>query len=76
MHSFHLRDFNIPKGPNLFALSVGEVIWFSLAAFFFILSWMIGGDDFRDSLGGYVGLAVLLGGVVLGAILCAVTKPE
>jgi hypothetical protein len=76
MHSIHFRDVHFPKGPNLFALSVGEVVWFSLAAFFFLLSWMIGGDDFQESIGGNVGLAVLLGGLLLGAILCAVTKPE
>jgi hypothetical protein len=76
MHSIHLHDVHIPKGPNLFALSVGEVIWFSLATFFFLLSWFVGGDDFRDSIGGNVGLAVMLAGLVIGAIMCAVTKPE
>jgi hypothetical protein len=76
MHSIHLHEVHIPKGPNMFALSVGEVVWFSLAIFFFLLSWMVGGDDFQESIGGNSGLMMLLGGLLLGAILCAVTKPK
>lgn len=76
MHSIHMHDVHVPKGPNLFALSVGDVVWFSMAIIFFLLSWMVGGDDFKASIGGNTGLAVLLAGLVVGAILCAVTKPE
>lgn len=76
MHSIHLHDLHLPKGPNIFALSIGEVVWFSLAIFFFLLSWFIGGDEFQESIGGTATLVVLLAGVVLGAILCAVTKPK
>ncbi len=76
MHSIHFRDVHFPKGHNLFALSVGEVIWFSLAVFFFLLSWIVGGDEFQDSIGGNVGLAVIMGGLVIGVILCGITKPE
>jgi hypothetical protein len=75
MRSLRLHDFRFPKGPNLFALSVGEVIWFSLALFFFLLSWVIGGDEFAESIGGYTSLGWMLAGLVAGAILCAVTKP-
>jgi hypothetical protein len=76
MHSIHLHDVHLPKGPNLFALSVGEVVWFSLAIAFFLLSWFIGGDDFEASIGGNLGLAGLVAGLAVGAILCAITKPE
>lgn len=76
MRSIHLHEFHFPKGPNLFALSVGEVFWFSGAIFFFLLSWIIGGDDFEASIGGNVGLAGLVVGLVVGAILCSMTKPE
>ena len=76
MHSIHLHDVHMPKGPNLFALSVGEVVWFSMAIFFFLLCWMVGGDDFEASIGGNVGLASLVVGLVVGAVLCAITKPE
>jgi hypothetical protein len=72
MHSIHLHDAHLPKGPNLFVLSVGEVIWFSIALFFFFVSWIVGGDEFKDSIGGNIGLA----GLAIGAILCAITKPN
>ena len=76
MHSVHLHDAHLPKGPNLFALSVGEVVWFSIALFFFFVSWAIGGDEFKDSLGGNIILAGLLAGLAIGAILCGITKPN
>jgi hypothetical protein len=75
MHSIHVHDVHIPKGPNLFALSVGEVVWFSIAIFFFLLSWFVGGDEFEASIGGNIGLAGLVAGLVIGAVLCAMTKP-
>jgi hypothetical protein len=76
MHSIKLHDVHIPKGPNLFALSVGEVVWFSIAIIFFVISWMVGGDDFVASIGGNMGLAALLAGLAIGAVLCAVTRPK
>ena len=76
MHSIHLHDIHLPKGPNLFALSIGEVVWFSLAIIFFLVSWMVGGDEFKASIGGNIGLTVLAIGLVAGAVLCAVTKPK
>jgi len=76
MHSIHLHDVHLPKGPNLFILSVGEVVCFSIALFFFLLSWAVGGDDFKASIGGNVSLAGLMVGLAVGAILCAITRPE
>lgn len=75
MHSIHLRDIHFPKGPNLFALSIGDVVWFALAIFFFLVSWAVGGSDFKDSIGGNISLAGLIAGLAIGAVLCAVTKP-
>jgi hypothetical protein len=76
MNSILLHDAHVPKGPNLFALSVGEVLWFSIALFFFLISWVVGGDEFKDSLGGNISLALLLVGLVVGAIFCGMTKPN
>jgi len=76
MHSIHLHDARLPKGPDLFVLSVGEVICFSIALFFFVVSWLVGGDEFKESIGGNLGLAGLLVGLVIGAILCGITKPD
>lgn len=76
MHSINLHDVHFPKGPNLFALSVGEVVWFSIALFFFLLSWIVGGDDFKDSISGNLALTGLVAGLAVGTILCAITKPN
>ena len=76
MHSIQLHHSHLPKGPNLFALSVGEVVWSTLALFFFFVSWAVGGDEFKDSIGGNIILAVLLAGLAIGAILCGITKPN
>ena len=76
MRSIQVHNVHIPKGPNLFALSVGEVVWFSIALFFFLLSWFIGGDEFQATIGGNMGLIGLVVGLVAGAFLCAATRPE
>jgi hypothetical protein len=76
MHSIHLHDMHFPKGPNLFALSVGDVVWFSLAIIFFMVSWLVGGDDFKASIGGNLGLAALALGLIVGVLMCAMTKPQ
>lgn len=76
MHSIHLHDVHVPKGSNLFAMSVGEVIWFSISLSFFLVSWALGGEEFKNSLGGNLILAALLAGLVMGVILCRITKPN
>lgn len=76
MHSINLHDVHFPKGPNLFALSVGVVVCFSIALFFFLLSWIVGGDDFKDSIGGNLALTGSVAGLAVGAILCAITRPN
>jgi len=76
MNSIHLHDVHFPKGPNLFALSVGDVILCAMAVLFFALSWLIGGDEFVNDIGGSVSLACLLAGLIVGLVMCVMTKPE
>jgi hypothetical protein len=76
MHSIHLRDIHTPKGPNLFLIAVGGIVCFSIALFFFLASWLGGGDNYEGLIGGNGALGVLLGGVVLSAVLAAVTRPH
>jgi hypothetical protein len=76
MHAIHLKGVHVAKGPNLFAFSVGEVVWTCLALFFFLVSWAVGGDGFKDSLGGDYTLVILLLGVLIGAVLAALTRPK
>lgn len=76
MHAIHLNDFHVAKGPNLFAFSLGEISWFGIALFFFLVSWAVGGDDFKDSIGGNYSLVFLLLGLSIGAVFAALTKPK
>ena len=76
MHSIHFEDVHVTKGPNLFAFSVSEAVWSSIALFFFLVSWAVGGDDFKDSIGGYYSLAILVLGITIGAVFAAFTRPK
>lgn len=76
MHMIHLKDAHMPKGANLFALSIGEIVCFGLALFFFVISWLESGSANMENLGGVYTLAVLLLGVVAGVVLAVLTKPK
>jgi hypothetical protein len=43
--------------------------WCSIALFFFLISWAVGGDEFAQSIGGYYTLTALVGGMVVGLAL-------
>ena len=76
MNSINLQDIHWSKSTDVFAIAVGAIYWFSLALFFFLISWAVGGDEFKASIGGNVSLAVLVVGVAASSILAAVTRPE
>lgn len=76
MDSINLDGSHAPDAPNLFAFSVGEVIWSFIALFFFLVSWAVGGDNFKDSIGGNYSLIILLFGILIGAVLAALSRPH
>ena len=49
--------------------SVCMLTWFPMALFFFLVSWLVGGDEFMKSIGGYYTLIVLLCGIGAGLAL-------
>lgn len=71
----HKRGFRVPKGPNLFLLSIGGIVGFGMCLFFYALSWL-GGDAYVDCLGGDATLYVLLGGLVVSIVASFVTCPD
>ena len=75
MHSIQLRDIHAPKGPNLWLLSVLGVTGFGVCLITFLIS-LLGGDQFVESLGGNVTLAILVAGLFASAVCMAVTKPR
>ncbi|MDO8931860.1 MAG: hypothetical protein Q7U97_05655 [Rhodocyclaceae bacterium] len=58
-----------PQQTRFIPLSLALIVWSSLALFFLLVSWAAGGDRFKDSIYGNVGLgimvAVLLAGIAL-----------
>lgn len=76
MHSIHLRDIHVPKGPNLWLLSVVSVLIFSFSLVLFLSFSLVGGDGFRESMGGDAGLAFLIGGLLVSAVFAVIEKQE
>ena len=76
MHMIHLKDVHVPKGPNLFALSLGELACCGIALLFFVVSWAAGGSENMENLGGSITLVLLLAGVAVGILLSVFTKPK
>jgi len=76
MHMIHLKDVHVPKGPNLFALSVGELACCGIALIFFLVSWAVGGTQNMENLGGPYTLAILLLGMAIGILLSVFTRPK
>jgi hypothetical protein len=76
MHQIHLKDVHMPRGANLFALTVGEIVCSALALIFFLASWAVGGDEFKESIGGDMSLILLIAAIAGGVLLARFTKPE
>ena len=76
MHMIHLKDAHMPKGPNLFALSLGELACCAIALFFFVITWFVGGTENMANLGGFYTLGILLVGMVAGILLSVLTRPK
>jgi len=76
MSSFHLNDLHVPKGPNLFVAAKGAVACFAIALVAFVISWLVGGAEYKVLLGGNVTLVVLIAGLVISEILVLIEKPK
>lgn len=72
-HTHH--GVHIPKGPNLFALSVGAVVCFALALIAYAISWM-GGQSFIDDMGGNVTFVILMLGLLGSAFVAFMERPK
>lgn len=59
-----------------FFMSAGMAVVLLFSLLIYALSWMIGGDAQLDNMGGRAGLGIVVVGLVISAILAAVTKPQ
>jgi hypothetical protein len=76
MHAIHFHEMHVPKGPNVFFLSVGVLTCFMLALFTYLVAWFGGGQAYADQLGGDISLAILIAGVLVFAAASVLTRPE
>jgi len=76
MRSLNFHELHVPKGPNLFFLSVGAVACFLLALAVYVVVAFGGGAEYARQLGGETTLVVLIVGTVLFAVAAFITRPE
>lgn len=76
MDSIHLREFHLPKGPNLFFMCVGALVCFVFALLTFVTVALGGGQAYAQQLGGWTTLLVLTFGTVAAAIGAFITRTE
>lgn len=70
-----MADTENPEGSGLYrSASICLLTWCPIALFFFLVSWLVGGDEFKDTIGGYYTLIVLLAGIAVGAVLNVVSR--
>jgi hypothetical protein len=76
MHSIHLRDLHVPKGPNLWLTAMGAVYIFAISLALFLIFSLMGGEEFSESMGGTAGLWFLIGGLFVSAVLAFIEKQK
>jgi hypothetical protein len=75
MHAIHLSDLHVRTSPNWFLVSVGGIVAFGICLFTFAISFL-GGEEFIDSLGGYVTLTILILGLIVSVVASIATHPD
>lgn len=76
MRSLNFHEMHVPRGPNLFFISVGALACFLLALSVYAVAAFGGGPAYARQLGGEITLAVLIVGTVLFAVASFITRPE
>ena len=61
-----MNDFVKPTATTLEVISFALLVWFSIALFFFVLAWVVGGPRFYDGLLGHFTFPVVVAGFVAG----------
>jgi hypothetical protein len=69
-----MADFHMPKGDGLFISGTFLMALCTLALFFVLVAWAVGGSDFKDSIYGNTDIVVLGTGIIAGAVLIHFAK--
>jgi hypothetical protein len=76
MRSIHLRDWYLPKGPNLRLMAISAVYIFSLSLALFLIFSFLGGNGFAESMGGDASLWFLIGGLLVSAVFAVLERKK
>ena len=69
-----MADFHMPKGDGLFIFGTSLMALCTLALFFVLVAWAVGGSDFKDSIFGNIDIVALGTGIIAGAVLTHFAK--
>jgi hypothetical protein len=64
-----MADFHMPKGYGVFIFGTSLMALCTLALFFVLVAWAVGGSDFKDSIFANTDIVVLGTGIIAGAVL-------
>ena len=76
MRSIHLHDIHVPKGPNLWITAISTVFIFLVSLALFLIFSLGGGSEFKESMGGNVGLWFLIGGLVVSVVFAIIERQK
>lgn len=76
MRSIHLHDIHVPKGPNLWITAISAVFIFLVSLALFLIFSLGGGSEFKESMGGNVGLWFLIGGLVVSVVFAIIERQK
>jgi hypothetical protein len=76
MHSIHLSDVHVPKGPNLWLTAMTAVYIFAISLALFLIFSFMGGDGFAESMGGNAGMWFLIGGLLVSVVFAFIEKQK
>jgi len=71
-----MANIDAPEVSGLKFASVTLIAWSSIALFFLLLSWAVGGTEYKDSIYGNSGLVVVLVGLIAGIALSFVSRSK
>ena len=64
-----MAGYHMPRGYAAFLFGVSLAIWSVVGLLTVLVSWAIGGGDFKDAIFGNTSIAVFLAGTAIGAYM-------
>lgn len=65
-----MERLDLPRGSGAFISGVAIVTWCLMSLAVVLISWALGGAEYKDSILGNVAIVTCIAGVIGGNILC------